>query len=92
MKTTLKPRSRPSPDEALAIAAQTTPTLPPAQVQDTDRPATLNMRLRGTTIAAITKAAHDRRLTIKQVVCLALADAGIEVAPADLEDRTPRRR
>lgn len=88
---TLKPR-RPSPDEALTIATQTAPTLPPAQLQDADRTATLNMRLRGITIAAVTEAARARGMTIKQVVCRALADAGIKVAPADLEDRTPRRR
>jgi len=29
---------------------------------------------------------------MKQVVCRALADAGIAVAPADLENGTPRRR
>jgi hypothetical protein len=50
------------------------------------------MRLRGVTIAAIIEVARGRGLTIKQVVCRAPADAGIEVAPTDLEDRTPRRR
>jgi len=37
-------------------------------------------------------AAKERGLTMKQVVSHALRDAGISVAKADLEDRTPRRR
>jgi hypothetical protein len=36
--------------------------------------------------------ARDHGLTIKQVVCQALAATGIKVAAADLEDRTPRHR
>ena len=57
-----------------------------------DRPTTLNLRVRSSTIDALMAAARERGLTMKQVVCQALADAGIAVAPADLEDRTPRRK
>jgi hypothetical protein len=92
---TLKPRSsgnRPSPETALSIAAAAAPNLPPAQLGSEDRPSTLNVRLRSSTVAAITSRARERGLTIKQVVSHALADAGIAVAEADLEDRTPRRR
>ena len=91
---TLKPRSassRPSPETALAIAAAA-PNLPPAKLQSEDRPSTLNVRLRNSTVAAIMSRAREKGLTIKQVVSHALADAGIAVAEADLEDRTPRRR
>jgi hypothetical protein len=88
----LKTRNRPTPAEALAVASQTAPTQPPAQMAVSDRPTTLNMRLRETTISAITSLAKERGLTIKQLVAYALADAGVAVAPADLEDRTPRRR
>ncbi len=88
----LKARTRPTPAEALAVATQTAPTQPPAQMTIFDRPTTLNMRLRETTISAITSRAKERGLTIKQLVAQALADAGVAVAPADLEDRTPRRR
>ncbi len=95
METTLKPRSatnRPSAEDALAIARMTAPSQPSAQVADTDRPTTLNIRLRSSTVAAVTTRAQERGLTIKQVVSHALADAGVEVAEADMEDRTPRRR
>lgn len=89
----LKPRSsRPTPEDALAIATQTAPTLPPARLNVDDRPTTLNLRVRSTTIEALMAVAHGRGLTMKQVVCQALADAGVPVAPADLEDRTPRRK
>jgi hypothetical protein len=92
---TLKPRSsgiRPSPETALSIAAAAAPNLPPAKLESQDRPSTLNVRLRSSTVAAITDRAREKGLTIKQVVSHALADAGIAVAQADLEDRTPRRR
>jgi hypothetical protein len=89
----LKPRqgARPSAEEALRITALQAPSLPPAQIAS-DRPTTLNLRLRSTTVAALTARARAEGLTQKQVVCRALAAAGIAVAPADLEDRTPRRR
>ena len=87
---TLKPRT--SPAEALAIAAATAPTLPPAQMPTADRPATMTLRLRAGTIDALAATARDRGQTIKQVVATALMAAGVTVVPADLEDRTPRRR
>jgi hypothetical protein len=52
---------------------------------------TLNMRLRETSVSAITAAAKARGMTIKQLIARALADSGVALAPADLEDRTPRR-
>ena len=92
---TLKPRAaaaRPSPEEALRVASSAAPAQPPAQVRAGDRPTTLNLRVRESTVAALMAAARGRGLTMKQLVCQALAGAGVEVAPADLEDRTPRRR
>lgn len=94
MKSLLKPR-RPSPAEALAIATSTAPEQPPAQVtadQLSDGPTTLNLRLRRSSVRALEAAAKGRGLTMKQVVCQALDAAGVAVASADLEDRTPRRR
>ena len=88
----LKTRSRLSPEDALAIAAHTAPTLPPTQLRTEDRATTLNLRLRASTIDALVATARERGLTMKQVVCQALSAAGISVAPADLEDRTPRRK
>jgi hypothetical protein len=89
----LKPRSgRPSADDALAVARAAAPERPPAVVAAEDRPVTLNLRLRSSTVAAITEEAHRNGRTLKQVVTGALAAAGVTVAPEDLEDRTPRRR
>jgi hypothetical protein len=92
---TLKPRGtngRTSPEDALAIARTAAPSQPPTLVTVEDRPTTLNVRMRSSTVAAITARARERGLTIKQVVCGALAEAGVTVDPLDLEDRTPRRR
>jgi hypothetical protein len=93
MKQPLKPRQRPTAAEALAVAAQTAPSLPPAQMPPVaDKAITMTMRLREATITALGAAARQRGMTVKQVVTSALADAGIAVAQVDLEDRTPRRR
>lgn len=101
MRAPLKPR-RPSPEEALAIVSRAAPTQPPAKVMQAPPPelaedradprTTLNLRVRQSTIAAIENAARKQGLTLKQVVTQALQTAGVQVAPADLEDRTPRRR
>jgi hypothetical protein len=93
MTKALKPRAgRPTPDDALAVARAAAPDRPPAVVASDDKSVTLNLRLRASTVAAITTAAQQQGRTIKQVVTNALASAGIMVAPEDLEDRTPRRR
>lgn len=90
----LKPRApaRPPAEEALRISAQQAPMLPPAQLAADDRATTLNLRLRTSTVAALARMAKETGQTQKQVVCRALADAGVEVAAGDLEDKTPRRR
>lgn len=90
---TLKQRAaRPSPEDALAVARAATPERPPAVVSAVDKSVTLNLRLRESTVSAISEAARGSGRTIKQVITEALQGAGISVAPADLEDRTPRRR
>ena len=91
---TLKPRTaaRPSAVEALRIAAVQAPSLPPTRAPLADRSTTLNLRLRLSTVEAITAEARQRGLTQKQLVCQALAAAGVAVTASDLEDRTPRRR
>jgi hypothetical protein len=96
MKAPLKQR-RPSPDEAIAIVAGAAPHHPPAQVQQPaaqgkDTATTLNLRVRMSTVQAIEAAAKGQGLTMKQVVAFALKAAGVPVAEADLEDRTPRCR
>ena len=93
MKAPLKARvARPSPEDALRIAGAAAPSQPPAQLPAGDGATTLNLRVRRSTVDALTAAARQRGLTLKQVVTQALAAAGVEVAAADLEDRTPRRR
>lgn len=100
----LKPRTpaRIPAEEALRISAHQAPTLPPAVLPSVpsaspaaasdDRSTTLNLRLRTRTVAALARHARETGQTQKQVVCRALADAGVEIAPEDLEDRTPRRK
>jgi hypothetical protein len=91
---TLKPRGtngRPSPEDALAIARTAAPNQPPTLVSVADRPTTLNVRLRSSSVAAITSRARERGLTIKQVLAHALVKEGLAIDPLDLEDRTPRR-
>jgi hypothetical protein len=91
---TLKPRTtaRPTATEALRIATVQAPLLPPTRAALADRSTTLNLRLRMSTVEAITAEARQRGLTQKQLVCQALAAAGVAITPSDLEDRTPRRR
>jgi hypothetical protein len=74
------------------VAADTAPRLPPAQVTAEDRPTTLNLRVRTSTVAALAAAAQERGLTMKQLVAQGLEAIGVSVASADLEDRTPKRR
>ncbi len=52
----------------------------------------MTLRLRRTTAEAIADSAKEQGLTMKQVICKALTDAGIAVAAVDLENRTPRRQ
>jgi hypothetical protein len=92
MKPPLKPRARPSPAEAVRIASAAAPQHPPARIENGDRSQAFNTRLRTSTLAAIETRAKAEGATLKQVICRALAAAGVEVAPADLEDGTPRRR
>jgi hypothetical protein len=57
-----------------------------------DRAAPFNMRLRLSSIAKIEARARKDGVSLKLVVSRALAAYGIEMAPSDLEDGTPRRR
>jgi hypothetical protein len=84
----------PSPVELVAAVRRADPATPPARVNTALRngPTTLNLRLRMSSVEAISAAAESRGLTLKQVVTLALRDAGVTVAPEDLEDRSTKRR
>jgi hypothetical protein len=98
MKAPLKPRgesSRPTPEEALRLATAAAPQHPPAVASPPTAEGgstTLNQRFRRTTVANLASAAEARGLTMKQVVAQALQATGVTVDPADLEDRTPRRK
>jgi hypothetical protein len=52
----------------------------------------LNLRVRLSTSDAISMVARERGVSMKVIVMQALKQAGIVVAPVDLEDRTPSRR
>lgn len=91
MKAPLKTR-RPSPVEAVRIAKETAPELPPARLVAEDRAQPFSTRFRASTIAALEAEAKRQGVSMKLVITKALAAAGIAVAPADLEDGTPRRR
>lgn len=85
-------RRRPSAEEAIQVAASHAPNLPPAQMKALDRSTTLNLRLRESSVEAITRHAKERGLTIKQLIMEGAKSLGIPIAAADLEDRTPRRK
>ena len=94
MKTSLKPRAstRPSPEQALAATAEAAPRQPAAIAPGKpDVALTLNVRFRASSITALAAEAKKRGQTQKQVIAHALKAAGVPVADADLEDRTPRR-
>jgi hypothetical protein len=67
-------------------------TLAPGSPLDSDQTTTLTLRLRRSTAEAIAGSAKEQGLTMKQVICKALTEAGLSVAAVDLEDRTPRRQ
>jgi hypothetical protein len=92
MKAPLKTRSRPTPEEAVRIATETEPSLPPARLPQTDKQVPFSTRFRTSTLAAIEARAKAEGISLKLVICRALAEAGVAVAPGDLEDGTPRRR
>jgi hypothetical protein len=64
----------------------------PLSPLDGDLTTTMTLRLRRSTAEAIAGSAKEQGLTMKQVICKALTEAGISVAAVDLEDRTPRRQ
>ena len=85
-------KSGPSPTEAMRTATKSATNLSSTRLTGDDKALAFNTRLRASTIAAIEARARAEAATLKQVICRALFDAGIAVAPADLEDGTPRRR
>src|SRR3954452_22481469 len=88
MKARMKPR--PSPAEAVRIATEAAPELPPARLPTSDKQVPYSTRLRASTVAALEEQARTEGTSMKLIICRALKKAGIKVAAADLEDGTPR--
>jgi hypothetical protein len=81
-----------SPKNRRLVSGGTHPVgVPRSLPPDGDLTTTVTLRVRVSTIDAIATTAREQKLTMKQVICKALSDAGVSVAAVDLEDRTPRR-
>jgi hypothetical protein len=81
-----------SPDALREITARADPTQPPAIMPAQEVSELLTLRVRTSLADAIRDKAEAEKITAKMVITRALAAAGLPVSPADLEDRTPRRR
>ncbi len=87
---TFKPRKI-APSEMLRVVGEVAPDLPTALASRIDKPATLSMRFKESTIASLQAMATERGTTMKQALAELMRAGGVEVAEADMEDRTPKR-
>lgn len=88
--------------EAIAVVNRTAPNLPRVVVEAkalparpapvVDKVAMLGIRLHESTLTAMAQAARQAGLTQRAFVARALLQAGVEVAPPDLEDTSRPRR
>jgi len=90
MAKELKSPGRPE-SPALRQLAAANPMLPPP-VMPNGGSEMINFRVASSTVDALDDAAEAEGTTRKVIITRALAAAGYPVQPADLEDRTPRRR
>jgi len=74
------------------IAKSAAPEAPLTRLPAKDRAVPFNTRMRLTSIAEIEARARRDGISLKLVLCRALEAYGVKMAPADLEDGTPRRR
>ena len=79
------------------LAARQTEAPPPPQFRPAEPPSrevtgAFAFRMRTSTLASLARVAHGKHMTQKQIVCMGLRAMGVDVAEADLEDRSPRRR
>ena len=94
----LKPLAggRPTADEAMQIAAAIAPHAPPAVAEAAptynETSVIVSMRLTEHTAAVLAQEADRQGITQRVLLARALAAAGLDVAPADLKERTPPRR
>jgi hypothetical protein len=91
-KKALPAEPRPDPAAVLALAAQTAPTFPPAQIAPSQAVGQLNLKVKASLIDQLAARAAADGTSQKAIVCRALAAAGFEVHPDDLENRTNHRR
>lgn len=70
--------------EALEAARRVAPQLPPAEIEPKDQSVNHNMRVRKSTLRALGKAAAESGMSVKQFIMSAVAEKGVNVAPADL--------
>jgi len=74
------------------VAAEAGRALPPAVARRERRTVLVNVKMAEESAIALAKQAVAKGITQKQLICRALAAAGVPMDPLDLEDRTPRRR
>ncbi len=87
------PPRRPADVETLRrVAADAGRSLPPAIVSAASRSVLINVKVGEPLAIALAERADAEGCTQKQIIMRALAAAGLPVDPADLEDRSRRRR
>ena len=74
------------------VASEAGRAPPPAVAPRGRRAVLINVKLAEESAIALAKQAAAPGITQKQLICRALAAAGVPMDPLDLEDRTPRRR
>jgi len=74
------------------VATDAGRALPPAIARRERRTVLVNVKMAEESAIALAKQAAVEGITQKQLICRALATAGVPMDPLDLEDRTPRRR
>lgn len=74
------------------VATEAGRALPPAIARRERRTLLVNVKMAEESAIALAKQAAEEGITQKQLICRALAAAGVPMDPLDLEDRTPRRR
>jgi len=74
------------------IVSEVSHALPPVVARRARRTVLVNVKMAEESAIALAKQAAREGITQKQLICRALAAAGVPIDPLDLEDRTPRRR
>lgn len=82
----------PSSDVLRQGTIDTGKSVPAAVVRHDRRTVLVNVKIAEESAIAVAKKAAAEGITQKQLICRALAAAGVTMDPLDLEDRTPRRR